>query len=119
MRDRLIELLYRAHHNASCVLNEGCSEDDAIEEEARYLIVNNVIALSCKVGDKVYENYRNRIFEYVITSIEISSPYDILYKVQSTEPWNRWVRFIGFDKYDIGKTIFLTREEAEKGGVEG
>ena len=71
-------------------------------------------ALSCNVGDKVYENYHGRIFEYAVTSIEILSSYKILYKVQSTEPWNHWVRFIGFNKYDIGKTIFLNREDAEK-----
>lgn len=115
MRDRLIELLFESEQ-----FNDADGKADA-NTLADHLLKNNVIVLSCKVGDKVYENYHGHIFEYVITSIEISSPYDIVYKVRATEPWNRFVRFIGFDKYDIGETIFLTREEAEralKGGDE-
>ena len=80
---------------------------------------DKTIELSCKVGDLVYEVCGWQIFEYVITSIEISSPYEIVYKVQSTQPWNRFVRFIGFTKQNIGKTIFLTREEAEKAKKKG
>ncbi|MBO5969143.1 MAG: hypothetical protein J6S14_11680 [Clostridia bacterium] len=115
MRDRLVEIVDKAKEEYAGDVTDHTETDYIVEG----LLNNGAILLSCKVGDKVYENYRGHIFEYVITSIEISSSYDIVYKVRAAEQWNRWVRFIGFDKYDIGKTIFLTREEAEKGGVEG
>lgn len=52
-REKLIELIYRAHHNASCVIAHDGSEEEAIEEEARYLIANGVtFATDTKVGDK-------------------------------------------------------------------
>lgn len=41
-REKLEELLYRAHHNASSVMGCGGSEEEAIEEEARYLLANGV-----------------------------------------------------------------------------
>lgn len=41
-REKLIELLWRAHHNASCVMTYDGDEDAALEEEARYLIANGV-----------------------------------------------------------------------------
>lgn len=41
-RERLIELLYRAHHNASCVMSETGDEDEAITEEADYILANGV-----------------------------------------------------------------------------
>ncbi len=42
IREKLVELLYRAHHNASCVIGYDGSEGEALEEEARYLIANGV-----------------------------------------------------------------------------
>lgn len=42
VREKLVELICRAHHNASCVLGYDGSEVDALEEEARYLIANGV-----------------------------------------------------------------------------
>ncbi len=121
MRKRLIELLYKCEEIDHAKSVNGYDSDKSIADAADYLLANGVIVQLCKVGDLVYENYRNRIFKYVVTSIEISSPYDIVYKVRSTDSWNRFVRFIGFEEHNIGKTIFLTREEAEaalKGGAE-
>ena len=42
VREKLVELLYRAHHNASCVIGYGGSDEEALEEEARYLIARGV-----------------------------------------------------------------------------
>lgn len=42
LKQQLIELLYRAHHNASCVIGYSGSEEEAIEEEANYFIANGV-----------------------------------------------------------------------------
>lgn len=41
-RKKLIELLWKAHHNASCVMAYDGDENAALEEEARYLIANGV-----------------------------------------------------------------------------
>lgn len=44
-REKLEDLIYRAHHNASCVIGHAGSEDEAIEEEVRYLIANGVTVM--------------------------------------------------------------------------
>ena len=42
IREELVELICRAHHNASCVLGYDGNEEDALDEEVRYLIANGV-----------------------------------------------------------------------------
>jgi hypothetical protein len=51
-RDRLIELLKGADNNASQKLI--MDYDDAIADNADYLLANGVIVPPCKVGDTVY-----------------------------------------------------------------
>lgn len=94
MRERLIELL-----------NEwGNKENDGIRAEsiADYLLGNGVIVMPCKTGDIVYETDGVRIYELRILDISLhkNRPY---YKTES----------IDFDDNAIGKSIFLTRQEAE------
>ena len=67
-----------------------------IEQVADYLIANGVVVLPCKVGDKVYQTDGVRLYESQIKSI--------IYDTNN----------IAFDENAIGKSIFLTREEAEK-----
>lgn len=73
-----------------------------------------LIELPCKVGDKLYEpTNRNTISVYIVTSINYEG-YPVLFI--------RWELLSGFinqsgkgiyaDK--IGKTVFLTEEEAKK-----
>ena len=64
----------------------------------------------CKVGDKVYQTDGIRIYESTIHEIKLN----LKSTVYCTEN-------IAFDERAIGKSIFLTREEAEKtlkGGAE-
>ena len=42
VKEKLVELICRAHHNASCVIGYDGSEEEALEEEVRYLIANGV-----------------------------------------------------------------------------
>ena len=42
VREKLVELICRAHHNASCVIGYEGSDEEALEEEVRYLISNGV-----------------------------------------------------------------------------
>lgn len=59
--------------------------------------------LPYKVGDKIYQTDGIRTYESTIGKIDISSTNT----VYCTEN-------ISFDERAIGKTVFLTREEAEK-----
>ena len=65
-----------------------------------------LVALPCKVGDKLYRVFAGEIFEYRVGSMKyfaIQGRWDI-----ETYPFCPCV------ESSIGKTIFLTREEAKK-----
>ena len=65
-----------------------------------------VVVLPCKVGDKLYRVFAGEIFEHRVGSMKyfaIQGQWDI-----ETYP------FCPYVESSIGKTIFLTREEAEK-----
>lgn len=65
-----------------------------------------VVVLPCKMGDKLYRVFAGEIFEYRVGSMKyfaIQGRWDI-----ETYPFCPCV------ESSIGKTIFLTREEAEK-----
>lgn len=87
MRDRLIEMIHRSVG--------GCARNWA-EVIAEYLLANGVIVPPCKVGDKVYQTDGVRVYESTIRNI--------VYETNGT----------AFDERAIGRSIFLTREEAEK-----
>lgn len=63
---------------------------------------SQIIELSCKVGDIVYETDGIRIYE--LTILDISLHKNKLYYETKN---------IDFDDDAIGKSIFLTRQEAE------
>ena len=65
-----------------------------------------VVVLPCKMGDKLYRVFAGEIFEYRVGSMKyfaIQGRWDI-----ETYPFCPCV------ESSIGKTIFLTREEAER-----
>lgn len=65
-----------------------------------------VVNLPCKIGDKLYRVFAGEIFEHRVASMKyfaIQQRWDI-----ATYPFCQCVESF------IGKTIFLTREEAEK-----
>ena len=102
MRDRLIEL----------IRNSGASFERALPEEiADYLLANGVIVPPCNVGDTVYtiDVHAIRILERKVTKISQNEWGTIYIHCYG----------IGYPHTLIGKTVFLTREEAEqalKGG---
>ena len=95
MRERLIDLLKQVDEYGSAL--------GACSEKADYLIGRGVIVLPCKVGDIVYQTDGVRIYELTILDISLhkNKPY---YETES----------IDFDDDAIGKSIFLTRQEAER-----
>lgn len=115
MRDRLIELLDKKIDYA---IDIDAPEDEfgnvETDELADYLLENGVIVPLCKVGDKVYvvdyTRLGNMIFECEIEEISHFS-YGTYYYLN----WGLHIpRFKAFQEGSFGKTIFLTREEAEK-----
>ena len=77
-------------------MSGGTKISCSMEYLADYLLANGVIVLPCKVGDTVYQIDAERVFKSKIKAF-----------VYDTENF-------AFDERAIGKSVFLTREEAEK-----
>ena len=102
-RERLIELL-----------NEwGNNENDGVRAEsiADYLLANGVIVPPVMAGQKLYlsRSLMNDVIEGEVTGIKTTefSRYTVVFLIDD----NRYIE-IPFGAY--GKTVFLTKEEAEK-----
>ena len=72
-----------------------------------------LVRLPCKVGDTVYVPTRNFVSELRITLVSVDT--------NDMEMYFSWLlnsgiypNLNGFYGYELGKTVFLTREEAEK-----
>ena len=101
MRERLIELIQNAVG--------GCARHWA-EIIADSLLENGVIVPPCKVGDKMY--FDGKYFADRFAGEIMERSVDVVL----TEAWAtfRGEVDLSFDFEDFGKTVFLTREEAEK-----
>lgn len=96
-RERLVELINGKTHTMKFQNSDHWFDfQQKCEELADYLLANGVIVLPCKVGDTVYQTDGIRIYESKIKSI--------IYDTNN----------FAFDETAIGKSVFLTREEAEK-----
>ena len=105
-RDRLTELLCKAPLGFKTFENQYYKS--TISKISDYLLANGVIVPPCKAGDTIYfDTYKHGesigIQPHRVANISI---------VVSTE---RPFGCVGADIYDreFGKTVFLTREEAE------
>lgn len=120
MRDRLIELLLKdlecdKNGNGNCEMCEYKYADKKCEKYlirilADHLLANGVILPPCKVGDELFRIIKLTSGAYkpfVPTLPDKVEPYGIFYKGLMGE-----YRCIPFEEF--GKTVFLTREEAEK-----
>ena len=95
-------------HEAAETLRQLCRgcDLDRLEELAEADKDERVVVLPCKIGDKLYRVFAGEIFEHRVGSMKyfaIQGRWDI-----ETYPFCPCV------ESSIGKTIFLTREEAEK-----
>lgn len=101
-RKRLIELIERAEEKfAKYTLHSVHDDNKEIPKReemiADELLENGVIVPPCKVGDTVYQaDTAGRIYEIKVKGI-----------IYDTDG-------VAFDDRAIGKTVFLTKEEAEK-----
>lgn len=121
-RERLIELL----EQKSCAFvpceNEchGCHNvemyDDQIESLADYLLANGVICPPCKVGDDLFYPWvyggTSGIAILEADSIKVYVEGRSLVFIKNPE--SDMPRPSYFCEEDFGKTVFLSREEAEK-----
>lgn len=122
MRERLIELISQADeeckHSRECKSCSGYGKGALCMNYhiADHLLANGVVCLPCKVGDKTF-----------LLLEKISGGYDIIeskcMKIVDNGYGKDFSMFfdcveigntLEFDIYDFGKTVFLTREEAER-----
>ena len=96
--------------NAKAIIESAFSDDTSKAERIWELSKadkdGRLVVLPCKVGDKLYRVFYGEIFEHRVGSMKyfaIQGKWDI-----ETYPFCPCV------ESSIGKTIFLTREEAEK-----
>ena len=114
MRNRLIELLKKKydHFCDQCGVNK---DSHYTENLADYLLANGVIVPPCKVGDKIYcdgehfaSHCKGKVMEFAVNDIETNVKSMFRGEVD-----------VQFDFEAFGKTVFLTREEAEAKLKEG
>lgn len=102
-REKLIELIIESVN--------GCARHWA-EVIADYLLANGVVVLPCNVGDTVYKVFDGKVWEMKAVAIPmlISSTGAHL----SVTCTNYRGAALTYELSDFGKTVFPTREEAEK-----
>lgn len=109
-RERLIELLL-----------DGVTFTDQYEQHARLqaeyvadkLLANGVIVPPCKAGDTVYHVYKgNTIVNALVADWKKEAFGDWLFRAYFSVNGSSITLLFGDN--NIGKTVFLTREEAEK-----
>jgi len=113
-KDRLIELL----HDWGTKNTDGINVDSV----AKHLLENNVMAPPCKIGDTVYV-YNLDVCDWVmspkvLTFVLCQSGWFVTLDMGSTDKHpdgEVWCVKLS----DFGKTIFPTREEAEKALKDG
>lgn len=95
--------------NAKVIIESAFSDDTSKVEKIRELLkadrARRLVVLPCKVGDTVYFALLGRIIEKQVFSIVSFSDSTRIYCGGTSEY---------FRPEDIGKTFFLTREEAKR-----
>jgi hypothetical protein len=107
MRDRLIELIESARYWGA----------NTSVEIADHLLAEGVIVPPCKVGQTIYALWMGGrkgkgIVEFEVRSINLDAPDDVEIVYRSKKLNATMCRYANAS--DIGKTLFLSREEAER-----
>ena len=110
-RERLIELLKESEKKVSEMLSQPLELEEWLGVYADYLLENGVIVPPVMAGQKVYlsRSLMNDVIEGEVTGLKTTefSKYTVVFLIDD----NRYIE-IPFGAY--GKTVFLTKEEAEK-----
>ena len=99
VREKLVEILQKPIFPHELV--------DPIEAVADYLLDSGVTVLPCNVGDKIYyiDRYTDKIDEDTVKFLTITK--------NGAKPILTYHNIKFWDFYELGKTAFLTKDEAE------
>ena len=86
---------------------------DRLRELAEADKDGRVVVLPCKVGDTVYVLYGKGYIPYIVDRFHILANKDVQARMRHFTIGTLWLSSSAF-----GKTVFLTREEAEKAVLE-
>lgn len=114
--ERLTERMENAPDGESNVWVKNHDYIKASEKLAEYEDLEEqglLVRLPCNVGDTVYVPTRNFISELRITLVSINTNDMAMYFSWLLNS-GIYPNLDGFSGYELGKTVFLTREEAEK-----
>lgn len=116
-RERLIEILKLGSCPSSYLCDENCKyanlERCYEERTADLLLEHGVIVLPCKVGDRLYEvTGRKTVSVYKVRTIRVEL-FSLFIEWDIVEGF-AWQSLSDINAGEIGKTVFLTREEAER-----
>lgn len=103
--------------NAKVIIESAFSDDTSKAERIRELLkadkAGRVVVLPCKVGDMLYEvTGRKTISVYKVKAIRVEL-FGLFIEWDIVEGF-AWQSLSGINAGEIGKIVFLTREEAEK-----
>jgi hypothetical protein len=103
--------------NAKIIIESAFSDDASKAERIRELLkadkAGRLVVLPCKVGDRLYEvTGRKTISVYEVRAIRVEL-FGLFIEWDIVEGFV-WQSLAGINTGEIGKTVFLTREEAEK-----
>ena len=97
----------------SCQENILAQAADRLEGWIKAYGEGRIVVLPCKVGDTLYEvTGRKTISEYRVKAIRVE--LFCVFIEWEIEKGFVWQSLAGITQDEIGKTVFLTREEAEK-----
>ena len=116
MKKRLVELLRNANQDWLRKEYDGEISEKIEEYVASNLLANGVIVPPCKVGDAVYavsNNPQNTLVQCRVSAFEITT-HDAVAIIDIIIGDLVLQRQRGIYFGNFGKTVFLTREEAEK-----
>lgn len=120
-KERLVELIGNAPIGVNGITLLDKHEPKAIEEIADYLLANGVIVPPCKVGDVVWINTQYGTIRAIVSQIKLIENNGVLVRLayDLSYCYNEHINTYGAvgyteDKFEFGKTVFLTREDAEK-----
>ena len=111
-RDRLIELCNKKIDTMTFNNSDHWFDFyERMSEIADYLLANGVIVPPCKVGDIVYTIFEGDIEALKVTYTKTEESAEFVYRYYDAR--NKFLN-MPFSDRSIGKTVFLTKEEAEE-----